>query len=116
MLLGPALIHYKPTNGTNITQHLSHMSVDLSFSNSSNSTQTPEEVRKEIDTYMEILAALSVVLFGLFLVYFPSKPPHPPAPTSAIERTEFLAGIKALLTNKDTLLACFAYSVPGVRQ
>ena len=113
MLLGPALVHYSPSgNGTNATQHFT--ALDLTYSNSSNTTQTKEQVQANIDMYMEILAGVAVAIFALFVIYFPSKPPHPPAPSSAIERTEFVKGIKALLTNKDVLLACFAYSIAGV--
>ena len=95
MFLGPALIHYKPANGTN-------------------TTQSRDEVQANIDIYMDILAGVALLLFGLFVLYFPSKPPCPPALSSATERTEFVTGIRAMLSNKDVLLACFAYSVPGV--
>ena len=106
MLLGPALIHYQPGSGTNTTQHFTAFQPSTS-----NSSQTKEQVQDDIDTYMEVLAAVAVAIFGLFIVYFPSKPPHPPSPSSAVERTEFISGIKALLTNRDALLACFAYSI-----
>jgi len=133
MLLGPALLHYTPANTTTttttpttttstttngpalllFTPANATTAFHLVTANSSNSTALQEEVKGSIDTYMEILAAASVLLFLLFLLYFPSKPDHPPAPSSAIERTEFVAGIKALLTNRDVLLACLAYSIPG---
>ena len=32
------------------------------------------------------------VIFVALLIYFPSRPAHPPAPSSAVERTDFLAG------------------------
>ena len=110
MFLGPALVHYTPENNTNITQHFTY----LDFSNLSNSTQSEDEVRANIDIYMDILAGVSLLIFGLFVLYFPSKPPNPTALSSATERTEFKTGIKAMLSNKNVLLACFAYSVPGV--
>jgi len=109
MFLGPALIHYKPANGTNTTQHHTYLAV----SNFSNTTQSRDEVQANIDIYMDILAGVALLLFGLFVLYFPSKPPNPPALSSATQRTEFVAGIEAMLSNKDVLLACFAYSVPG---
>ena len=104
MLVGPYLVHYTPAKNAT--------SFNL-YSNSS-SEQTEEDVERSIDTYMEILAAVSAALFCLFLAYFPSKPAHPPAPSSAVERTEFIRGIKALLTNRDVLLGCFAYSISQV--
>ena len=82
-------------------------------SNVTNGT-SQDDVRHDIDTYMQIHAGIAVFLFGLFWIYFPSKPPHPPAPSSAIERTEFWAGIKALLSNKNVLFVCFAYSISQV--
>ena len=106
MLLGPALIHYRPANGTNTTQHFTAFNLATS-----NSSQTKEQVQEDIDTYMEVLAAVAVSIFVLFIIYFPSKPPLPPSASSAVERTEFVSGVKALLTNRDVLLACFAYSI-----
>ena len=110
MFLGPALVHYKPSNGTNLTQTF----LTLDLTNVSNGTQSEDDVKASIDIYMDILAGVAVLLFGLFVLYFPSKPPQPPAFSSAIERTEFVTGIKTMLSNKDVLLACLAYSVPGV--
>lgn len=114
MLVGPYIVHYK--KGTEESNNPKQYS---QFSNNPNSTapelfysmQTPDEVKKDIDVYMDILAACCVLLFGLFIAYFPSKPAHPPAPSSAIQRTDFLAGIKAMCTNKDVLLSCLAYSI-----
>jgi len=113
MLLGPALVHYSPTdkNSTGNNNTTSPFLFDLWSSNSSKSSAEQEEVKANIDLYMEILAAISGVIFAALLIYFPSRPAHPPAPSSAVERTEFLAGIKALATNKDVLLVCFAYSI-----
>ena len=84
MFLGPALVHYKPSNGTNLTQTF----LTLDPTNVSNGTQSRDDVKASIDIYMDILAGVSVLLFGLFVLYFPSKPPQPPAFSSAIERTE----------------------------
>ena len=50
-------------------------------------------------------------MFVLFLVYFPNKPPHPPTPSSAIERVHFLPGLRELFANKNVLLTTFAYSI-----
>ena len=36
--------------------------------------------------------SLPGVIFAALLIYFPSRPSQPPAPSSAVERTEFLAG------------------------
>ena len=115
MIFAPALIHYKPTNGTNHTQHFQHLHIEAGATEGS-WTQTGEQIKANIDLYLEILAGVSILLFGLFCAYFPSKPAHPPAPSSAIARTKFLKGIQEMLSNTDVLLACFAYSVPNVRQ
>ena len=115
MIFAPALIHYKPTNGTNQTQHFQPLQIE-SAATEDGSTQTADQIRANIDLYMEILAGVSLLLFGLFCAYFPSKPAHPPAPSSAIARTKFLKGIQEMLSNTDVLLVCFAYSIPNVRQ
>ena len=112
MVFAPALIHYKPTNGTNQTHF---QSLPTESATGANSAQTSEQIKANIDIYMEILAAVSVLLFCLFCAYFPSKPTRPPAPSSAIARTKFLKGIQVMLSNTDVLLACFAYSIPNVR-
>ena len=115
MIFAPALIHYKPTNGTNHTQHFQPLHKEPAATEDSG-TQTAEQIKANIDLYMEILAGISLLLFALFCAYFPSKPAHPPAPSSAIARTKFLKGIQEMLSNTDVLLACFAYSIPNVRQ
>eukprot|EP00092_Neocalanus_flemingeri_P013308 GFUD01014343.1.p1 GENE.GFUD01014343.1~~GFUD01014343.1.p1 ORF type:complete len:513 (-),score=93.41 GFUD01014343.1:87-1625(-) len=110
MFLGPALVHLTSnTTGNTSTTSLHFTSYQLTPNVTNGTSQSA--VRHDIDTYMQIHAGVAVFLFGLFFIYFPSKPPHPPAPSSAIERTEFWAGIKALLSNRNVLLACFAYSV-----
>jgi len=125
MLLGPALVRYSSNSSTNETNighdgevEFRHPNLSAWSTNSSNSTNGTDEraaeqemYKSRIDNYMEILAAVSGVIFAALLIYFPSRPSQPPAPSSAVERTEFLAGIKALATNKDVLLVCFAYSI-----
>ena len=64
---------------------------------------------------MLVQAGIAAVLFIMFLVYFPSKPPLPPTVTSSINRTEFWAGTKQIFTNKSALLLCFSYSM-GVQR
>ena len=60
---------------------------------------------------MIVDAAIAVVLFLLFLIYYPSKPPLPPTVTSSINRMEFWAGTKQIFKNKSALLLCFSYSM-----
>ena len=68
-------------------------------------------IQNDIDNYMVLHAGVAVAMFLLFCLYFPSKPPHPPAPSSAIERVEFWAGVKQIFRNKNVLLLCFSYSM-----
>jgi len=110
MLLGPALVHFSSNGTGNASTSYHYTSYQLIAPNTTNGT-TVKQVRGEIDLYMYSHAGVAVALFVLFLIYFPSKPPHPPAPSSAIERTEFWLGIKILLGNKNVLFACFAYSI-----
>ena len=64
-----------------------------------------------IDHYMLVQAGIAALLFILFLIYFPSKPPLPPTVTSSINRTEFWAGTKQIFRNRSALLLCFSYSM-----
>ena len=70
-----------------------------------------EEIKVDIDNYMIIQSGIAVALFMLFCLYFPSQPPLPPAPSSAIQRMEFWAGTREILKNKTALMLCFAYSM-----
>lgn len=101
MLMGPGLV----TVPSNCSTDINRMS-----------TSCPDKVKvmNEIDNYMVLHAGIAVAIFMLFCLYFPSKPPHPPAPTSAIQRTEFWEGTKAIFKNKNALLLCFSYSMGGV--
>ena len=62
MLIGPALVNVPS---------------DCTPNNSS--CPTKDEIRRDIDDYMYIHAAIAIIIFLLFCVYFPSKPPLPPA-------------------------------------
>ena len=69
------------------------------------------DVERDIDNYMVIQAGVAVSLFLLFLLYFPSAPAFPPAPTAAIERMEFWTGARQIFRNRTALLVCFSYSL-----
>ena len=69
------------------------------------------DIQRDVDDYMLISAAVAVALFLLFCLYFPAKPPLPPAPSSAIQRTEFWTGARQIFRNRSALLICFAYSM-----
>ena len=96
-LKGPALVNI-PKDCTNST----HLAPDC-----------PEvaDIERDIDNYMIIQAGVAISLFLLFLLYFPSAPAHPPAPTAAIERTEFWTGARQIFRNRTALLVCFSYSL-----
>lgn len=67
--------------------------------------------RKAILLYMYIEAGISIALLLMMLVYFPNKPPLPPCPSAAIQRENFLSGVKQLFTRRQFWLVCFAYGV-----
>ena len=52
------------------------------------------QIRTDISYYLISLAAPSLVLFILTLVYFPSQPPSPPSKTSSISRVHFFSSCK----------------------
>jgi len=117
MTLGPALVNvdniHNKTSGKNDSSELwtqTQFNVEgMGPGNYSNITV--QQIKQEINTYMQLDAGVAVAIFAIILVYFPAKPPLPPAHSSAIERTDFREGLKALITNKDVLLATFCYSI-----
>ena len=46
-------------------------------------------------------------LFLCILIYYPSKPPLPPTPTSAISRTDYLKGNSNLSSAKRSCVSTF---------
>ena len=70
-----------------------------------------DDIKQDIDNYMVIQAGVAVSLFLLFLLYFPSAPAFPPAPTAAIQRVEFWTGARQIFKNRTALLVCFSYSL-----
>ena len=68
--------------------------------NSTNPTATQlSEVTADIYHMLYVLAGVCVFIFLLILVYFPSKPKHPPSITAKVERSNFFKSLKQLLTN-----------------
>ena len=103
MLMGPALV--------SIPSDCNLDTILTNTSTSSSECPSKKDIRRDIDDYMYIQAAIAIIIFTLFCAYFPSKPPLPPAPSSAIQRTEFWTGVKQIIRNKSALLLCFAYSM-----
>ena len=83
---------------------------DTNLTNTAVNVQT---VKNEIQLYMGIEAGIGLVLFFMYLVYFPMKPPSPPSASASIERTNFKDGLKVLIKDKNVLLCTFAYSLSG---
>ncbi|KAH3703469.1 hypothetical protein DPMN_078505 [Dreissena polymorpha] len=118
-IIGPAMVQsprYGTHNGTVITSTL-QSSFDVMFygKNASNTSNTDvvnaNEVNTDIRHLMYLHAALAGLFFLLVLVYFPDKPPIPPSPTAAMERTEWLKGLRHLVTNKALWLVVSAGAI-----
>ena len=110
MLIGPALVMVNETNSNDTSKfdYLSNFGIQLikiPFN------RDKEDIKHDINTYMYVDAAIAAILFTLFCIYYPSRPEFAPTATSVISRTTFSTGIKNLVTNKDVLLVCFAYSL-----
>ena len=71
------------------------------------------DTQDDIHAYMIWLAAAAAVIFVVILIYFPDRPPVPASKSGAVERTDFVAGWKMVLTNKSIWLVCLAYAIPG---
>ena len=85
----------------------------LLVSDTNLNTTSKEVIRSDIQLYMGIEAAVAIVLWLLFIVYFPKEPPTPPSASASIPRTDFKEGMKTLLRNKNVLLCTFGYGLSG---
>ncbi|XP_071539388.1 solute carrier family 49 member 4 homolog isoform X2 [Panulirus ornatus] len=72
---------------------------------------TTSDIREEVMTLMYIDLGMTSVLLLTVLLYFPSKPPHPPSLTSSSERLSFIPGLKSLAKNKRFLVLLVAYGI-----
>ncbi|XP_025082547.1 disrupted in renal carcinoma protein 2-like [Pomacea canaliculata] len=95
-------------------QHTSSLHA-LQYS-AANTTILPPEVRianekKAIHLLMYIEAAWAIGLFLLMLIYFPSKPPLPPCTSAALQREDFLVGLKRLAKRPQFWLVVVIYGV-----
>ena len=80
--------------------------------NSTNHTATElSEVTADIYHMLYVLAGVCVVLFLLILVYFPSKPKHPPSITAKEERSNILQTLRQLLTNGSFWVIFLCYGI-----
>ena len=78
------------------------------------SSQSKEELRQEVHTYLLVLCAPAIALFICSIAYFPSKPPRPPSRSSREERLDFVKGSLELLRNPSSWLIAIVWSVPQV--
>ena len=70
-----------------------------------------ELAREDINILLWIHAGLSLVIFLLILLYFPSQPPKPPSISASAPRTLFLEGFKTLLKSRTAWFTMIAYSM-----
>lgn len=69
----------------------------------------------KLQTLYRVEAAVVAVLLLLTIRFFPNRPPSPPAPSAAIKRTSFLAGIIRLAKSKRFWVLLGAMTIPGSR-
>ena len=86
--------------------------------NSTNHTATQlSQVTADIYHMLYVLAGVCVVLFLLILVYFPSKPKHPPSITAKEERSNLFQSLRHLFTNGSFWIIFLCYGVAtGVKE
>jgi len=53
-----------------------------------------------------------VAIFGAMIVYFPTKPPTPPAPSCEVEKVALAPGIKKLILHRRFWIVVFSMAVP----
>ena len=61
--------------------------------------------------YMRGSAAVAALALAMVVVYFPSRPPSPPAPSAGVERVDFRAGVQRLLRHRQFWVITLAYGV-----
>lgn len=71
---------------------------------------SPEDIRGDIMKLMYIHFGAAAALLIAVIAYFPAVPPSPPSASSAQEKIDFLAGIKAIIKNRQLLLVIIVYS------
>lgn len=67
--------------------------------------------RDDIDILLLIHGGISLVIFLLILLYFPSQPPKPPSISATAPRTLFLEGFKTLLKSRTAWFTMITYSM-----
>jgi len=69
-------------------------------------------LKQELDTYMLVLAGPAIILFIFCVLYFPSKPPHPPSHSATEARLDFRSGCMELVRNPASWLLALVWSIP----
>jgi len=64
-----------------------------------------------VSMLMILEASLVAGCFLFILFHFPSKPRIPPSVTSSMERLDFLAGVRSIVSNKQALLMTLSFSL-----
>ena len=90
-------------------------SVGLQVESSTNvSSQSREELRQDIHSYLIVLCVPAILLFLATIIYFPNNPPRPPSRSSTHERLDFAKGSLELLRNPNSWLIAIVWSIPQV--
>ena len=90
-------------------------SVGLQVESSTNvSSQSREELRQDIHSYLIVLCVPAILLFLATIIYFPNNPPRPPSRSSTHERLDFMKGSLELLRNPNSWLIAIVWSIPQV--
>ncbi|KAH9496080.1 hypothetical protein Btru_012685 [Bulinus truncatus] len=67
--------------------------------------------RHEIMNYMYYSCGFAGLIFLIILIYFPSKPPHPPCLSASVERESYWSGLWSLKSKKYFVLLAVIYGV-----
>ncbi|XP_059177517.1 solute carrier family 49 member 4-like [Physella acuta] len=119
-VLGPVLVPTGPpkaANGTTTTSPLSTTNAFLSDQNEylfelpNVTASRVSQERKEIMRYMYYECGWSALIFILILIYFPSKPPHPPCPSATVVRDKYWTGMWSLKSKGYFVLLSVIYGI-----
>ena len=107
----PAYDEYTRNNNTVSVQNTTERVINVHNINRSEVINI-ESLKQGISNLLYTHTAIAGLVFVLTIVYFPSKPPHPPSITASLERTDYKKAMVKLLQNGSLWLIVLAGAIP----
>ncbi|KAL4228912.1 Solute carrier 49 member 4 [Mactra antiquata] len=119
-VIGPLLVTSPKYVEVNSTEHRlwseqfapSVLVIQDDKNNSHREVTNRSELETDIKHLLYLHAGLGIALFLFILIYFPARPPLPPSPSASVKRTDYMKGVKSLVSNGSVWLIVLAYAIP----